>query len=51
MMVSTPAAARTPQSIPLAETVRVMVEAPTDAEARSVAQELAAAVAREIPLP
>ncbi len=31
--------------------VRVMVEAPTDAEARSVAEELAGAVAREIPLP
>ena len=31
--------------------VRVMVEAPTDAEARAVAEELAAAVAREIPLP
>lgn len=30
--------------------VRVMVEAPTDAEARGVAEELAAAVAREIPL-
>ena len=30
--------------------VRVMVEAPTDAEARAVAEELAAAVAREIPL-
>lgn len=31
--------------------VRVMVEAPTDDEARAVAEELAAAVAREIPLP
>jgi len=31
--------------------VRVMVEAPTDAEARSVAEALAGAVAREIPLP
>ena len=31
--------------------VRVMVEAPTDAEARTVAEELAGAVAREIPLP
>ena len=30
--------------------VRVMVEAPTDTEARSVAEELAGAVAREIPL-
>jgi phosphoglucosamine mutase len=30
--------------------VRVMVEAPTDAEARTVAEELAAVVAREIPL-
>lgn len=30
--------------------VRVMVEAPTDDEARAVAEELAAAVAREIPL-
>jgi phosphoglucosamine mutase len=30
--------------------VRVMVEAPTDTEARTVAEELAAAVAREIPL-
>ncbi|MGB8021508.1 MAG: phosphoglucosamine mutase [Candidatus Nanopelagicales bacterium] len=30
--------------------VRVMVEAPTDAEARSVAEELAGVVAREIPL-
>ena len=30
--------------------VRVMVEAPTDAEARTVAEELAGAVAREIPL-
>jgi phosphoglucosamine mutase len=30
--------------------VRVMVEAPTDTEARSVAEELARAVAREIPL-
>jgi len=30
--------------------VRVMVEAPTDAEARIVAEELAAAVSREIPL-
>jgi hypothetical protein len=31
--------------------VRVMVEAPTDDEARAVAEDLAAAVAREIPLP
>jgi phosphoglucosamine mutase len=31
--------------------VRVMVEAPSDGEARSVAEELARAVAREIPLP
>ena len=31
--------------------VRVMVEAPTDALAREVAEELAGAVAREIPLP
>jgi phosphoglucosamine mutase len=31
--------------------VRVMVEAPTDAEARNVAEGLAGAVAREIPLP
>ncbi|HYN57717.1 MAG TPA: phosphoglucosamine mutase [Motilibacterales bacterium] len=31
--------------------VRVMVEAPTDAEARIVAEDLADAVAREIPLP
>ena len=31
--------------------VRVMVEAATDAEARAVAEELAAAVAREVPLP
>ncbi len=30
--------------------VRVMVEAPTDAQARAVAEELAAVVAREIPL-
>jgi phosphoglucosamine mutase len=30
--------------------VRVMVEAPTDAQARAVAEDLAAAVAREIPL-
>jgi phosphoglucosamine mutase len=30
--------------------VRVMVEAPTDTQARAVAEELAAAVAREIPL-
>lgn len=30
--------------------VRVMVEAPTDAQARTVAEELATAVAREIPL-
>jgi phosphoglucosamine mutase len=30
--------------------VRVMVEAPTDTEARTVAEELAGAVAREIPL-
>jgi phosphoglucosamine mutase len=30
--------------------VRVMVEAPTDAQARAVAEELAGAVAREIPL-
>jgi hypothetical protein len=30
--------------------VRVMVEAPTDTEAREVAEELAGAVAREIPL-
>ena len=31
--------------------VRVMVEAPTDHEARTVAEELAGVVAREIPLP
>ena len=31
--------------------VRVMVEAPTDAQAAVVAEELAAVVAREIPLP
>jgi len=31
--------------------VRVMVEAPSDAEARAVAEELAGVVAREIPLP
>jgi phosphoglucosamine mutase len=30
--------------------VRVMVEAPTDAQAREVAEELAGVVAREIPL-
>ena len=50
MMVRTPAAARTPQSIPLADTVRVMVEAADQEQALTVANRLADVVKAELAL-